>query len=240
MRFAFVFLSLVALCGCGEGHPFGSSKKYWLIDINDGGIVTTSDGETDLKSHVRMLVRGTYEGETAEGTWDFAIDQYTFMDLTENVQEENIQEGYYSGKNYYTSVGIELNKYTLPIFNDELKYSYYFGSKAQKLPYFKTSQGKYQVKVLGDDGNLYEQSGNQLFMTCFPENLKIELAGSSKDDLSTVQITFNMVSVDGISNTNLDVSGSIYQFDTKEKRDEWMENHPYNDYLLDPKTIPFK
>jgi hypothetical protein len=240
MRYLFIALTTLLIWSCDENDPINLDKKYWLIDVNDGGLVTIPDGETDVKSHVRMVVRSTYDGKTPEGNWDLSIDQYTFMDLTENVQDEQIIEGYYSGKNYYTSVKLDIDKYTLPIYEENNKLSYFFGSETQKMSFFMSVPGPYYYKVLGDDGTTIQIDGSQLFMTSFPESIKMEFAGSSNENITTVHITFNMLAEEEISSTSLSVYGSVYSFGTETERDEWLQLHPLVNYLENPQAIPFR
>lgn len=240
MRYILIVLTALLILSCNEDDTINYDKKYWLIDINDGGLVTTSDGETDVKSHIRMVVRGTLEGATPDGTWDLSIDQYTYMDLTENVQDEHIEEGYYSGKNYYTSVKVGIEKYTLPIYDENNKLSFFFGSEMHKMPFFMSSPGPYYYKVLGDDGTIVRIEGTQLFMTSYPESMKLELAGNKNDNLSAAHISFKMLNEDEITSSPFSVYGSVYVFDNPADRDNWINQHPLVDYLEDPKTIPFQ
>lgn len=241
-RITWLLFLLFSLSGCNKDGPGDNiaNSKFWLINIDDGGkVITTGDGES-IQADVRMVVRGTFQGETPEGVWVISIDQYTYMDLTENVQQDQILEGYYSGKNYYSSFDVETSKYTLPIFDNQHSFTYYFGSETGELPFFMSDPGKYFLKILGDDGNLYEQSGTQLFMTCWPETFEMELGGTNKDELTIVRITFDMVDEQGISASPLTVYGTVYSFGTENERAEWMENHPLVDYLEEPELIPFQ
>jgi hypothetical protein len=240
MRYFLFALAALIICSCNEDNPINLEKKYWLIDINDGGLVTTSDGETDVKSHIRMVVRGTFEGATPEGTWDLSIDQYTYMDLTENVQDEHILEGYYSGKNYYTNANIDIKQHEVGIPSLTDKTSLFFYSDDRTMPYFLSSPGEYYYKVQGDDGRIEEFRGEQLFLTSYPETMRMHLSGLESNNLSTVEIVFKMLTESGLTSSSLKVYGSIYVFDTNAALNDWMDQHPLVDYLEDPKTIPFQ
>ena len=240
MRYLLIAFAALIIWSCNEDDPFNPDKKYWLIDINDGGLVTTSDGETDVKSHIRMVVRGTYEGATPEGTWDLSIYQYTYMDLTENVQDEHILEGYYSGKNYYTKVNIDIKQHEVSIPSLTDKTSLFFYSDDRTMPYFMSSAGKYFYKVQADDGRIEEFGGEQLFMTSYPETIRTSLSGLESNNLSTVEIVFKMLTEAGLTSSTLKVYGSIYVFDSSTALNEWMNQHPLIDYLENPETIPFK
>ncbi|MCF8359431.1 MAG: hypothetical protein K9H26_11765 [Prolixibacteraceae bacterium] len=242
VRIAWLVFLLFVLPGCNKDGPGTgmTDSKFWLINIDDGGKVTTTSEGENIQADVRMVVRGTFDGETPEGNWTLDFDQYTFMDMAENVQEDQILEGYYSGKNYYSSVSTAMSPYVLPIFDPTYNVTYYCGSGKCELPFFQSEPGKYYMKLLGDDGNTYEQNGSQLFMTCWPETFEMEMGGTSNDDLTTVRITFDMVDEQGISANPLTVYGTVYSFGTENEREKWIENHPLVNYLEEPGLIPFK
>ena len=215
-----------------------SQSYFWLLDINDGAKVTTSDGEGgSVKSTVRFIVRGWLEGETPDGDFTVDMKMYNYMDIEENGAED--AWGYYSGSIYWQTMNVPVTKLLLGIVDSENKISYTYGSEDYTLPYFNAESGKYKVESVGDDGTPIEISGTQYFLVAWPESMKIKLGGTSPDVFNTVEIYMNMLDATGIFVTDLYITGNVYQFNSETEMNSWISTHPKADYKDTPEQIPF-
>ena len=233
-------IMLIAFSSCNlfENETPKARTSYWLIDLNDGGKVTSTADGNSITSDIRFLVRGTFDGETPAGKWNVEIDMYTYLGLHENTNGM-VSSGYYSGEIYFPEFEQDVSELPLGILNPETQTTTFFGTGTFEMPYFYTNPGQYYVEVVGDDGTVVTIEGQQPVLTCWPETMNAELRGTSKKEIPEVVIFFDMVDNSEIEVNDLSCRGTIYKFETEAERNGWLLAHPQPDYLANPKLIPF-
>lgn len=232
-----IILFVFSSCNLFEKETRKANTYYWLMDLNDGGKVTSTADGSSITSDIRFLARGTSYGETPAGEWNIEIEMFTYLGLNDNTNGM-VSSGYYSGELYFPEFEQDVSELLLGILNPETQTTAFYSTGTFEMPYFYTNPGQYYVEVVGDDGSVVTIDGQQPILTCWPETMNADLRGASKKEISEVEIFFDMVDNSELAVNDLSCSGAIYKFETEAERDGWLLAHPQPDYLANPKLIP--
>jgi hypothetical protein len=244
MNFMVLIMSSIAFYSCENNGSNDSPETYWLMDIDDGGIITTTDVSegSSIRSTVRFLIRGNLKEKTPEGNWNIDIQMFCYKDMKDDAGSSADRiSGYMSGKIGYNTLNIMVKKLLLPgIGNANEGNTYYHSDYTIKLPYFFQTPGKYDYTVIDEEGNPHNFRGTQPFLTGWPDDIRIEFSGSDQSNCNTVSVVCNMIDDGKISVSDLVLHGNLYMFGSKSEMESWINTHKQHDYLSDPLSIRFR